>query len=333
MQEALKLSKYLTPILGLSTKKNYINNLRINQPKEGVLFYNFINDTIERKSKRMGVGYKDSYYTLIHHIRKFSGLNNVDIFTNSVNEEFLDDFIIYLQEENLKLNYIKSILSLTKTMVRKAAVYGYAVDSTYDDVNVEDEDTFSVYLSMNEITRIYFFQGLTKKQQRIRDLFVVGCLTALRYSDYSTLSIQDFDKDFITKITKKTNKKVILPIHDYVREIYSKYDGEISSGLCIQHFNRYVKMICKKVGLNEPISYSYTRGGKLVTETKEKWQLISSHTARRSAATNMYLTGRLKTFEIMSLTGHTTEKSFFKYIKVTNQNISKQICNDGFFKK
>jgi hypothetical protein len=52
------------------------------------------------------------------------------------------------------------------------------------------------------------------------------------------------------------------------------------------------------------------------TDTKPKYEFISSHTARRSAATNMYLTGRMKTYEIMSLTGHTTEKSFFRYIRV-----------------
>jgi|GEM_PF-2622157 len=51
------------------------------------------------------------------------------------------------------------------------------------------------------------------------------------------------------------------------------------------------------------------------------------------AATNMYLTGRMKTFEIMALTGHTTEKSFFKYIKVNNSDISKQIAGDSYFRK
>ena len=269
----------------------------------------------------------------MYHVNRFSQKEDATIYTNSVNESFLDDFITYLESENLKLTYIKSIVQTIKAMARKAGSYGYAVDCTYDDVVIDDEEAFAVFLSMNEITRIYYFQGLTKKQERIRDLFIVGCLTALRYSDYSTLTKQNFEHDFIVKTTKKTGKKVILPIHDYIREIYNKYDGEVSSGLSIQHFNRYIKMICKKVGIVEDVTYSYTRAGKLATETKPKYILISSHTARRSAATNMYLTGRLKTFEIMSLTGHTTEKSFFKYIKVTNENISKQISGDNFFRK
>jgi len=281
----------------------------------------------------MGISYMANYKTLIYHINKFSQLAEATIYTNSVNEEFLDDFITYLEHENLKLTYIKSIVQTIKSMARKAGSYGYAVDCTYDDVVVDDEEAFSVFLSMNEITRIYYFQGLTKKQQRIRDLFVVGCLTALRYSDYSTLTKQNFDRDFIVKVTHKTGKKVILPIHDYIKEIYEKYDGEISKNLSIQHFNRYIKLICKKVGITETITFSYTRAGKLITESHPKYKLISSHTARRSAATNLYNTGRLKTFEIMSLTGHTTEKSFFKYIKVTNENISKQISGDNFFRK
>jgi integrase len=238
-----------------------------------------------------------------------------------------------MEQPDLKQGYITGLLSLVKSMAKKAGVSGYAIDISYEDVTVDDEESFSVYLSLNEITRIYFFKGLTKYQARIRDLFVVGCMTALRFSDYSTLTRDNFSKDYITKITKKTGKKVILPIHDYVREIFTRYDGEISPGITNQHFNRYIKKICNLVGLNEQITFNYTKGGKLITETKEKWELITSHTARRSAATNMYLTGRLKTYEIMSLTGHTTEKSFFRYIRVTGEDISKHLAGDNFFRK
>lgn len=89
----------------------------------------------------------------------------------------------------------------------------------------------------------------------------------------------------------------------------------------------------KQIGINDTIIYNYTKGGELITKQVEKWQLISSHTARRSAATNLYLTGRMKTYEIMALTGHTTEKNFFKYIKVTKDDIARTISNDMFFKK
>lgn len=313
--------------------KNYINRYNSGMPKEGVLFVDFIRQTAAKKAKRMSQSYLKSYNTIIYHINRFSELNDAVIFTNSVNEDFLDDFIIYLENCELKANYIKNIIGLVKAMAAKAGSYGFAVDPTYDNVDIDSEDTFNVYLSMNEITRIYYFKGLTFKQQRIRDLFVVGCLTALRYSDYSTLTRDNFQGNAIVKITKKTGKKVIIPVHDYVREIYNKYEGEISSGLSVQHFNRYIKQICKTIGLDDPITFTCTKGGKQTTETKLKYELISSHTARRSAATNMYLTGRMKTFEIMSITGHTTEKSFFKYIKISTDDISNHLATDYFFKK
>jgi len=326
MNTALKL------VHNANGKRDYINRLIQSEPKTGVLFVDFIDQTVLRKAKRMGASYVKGYNTLVNHLKAFAEEYEADIFTNSVGEDFMDDFILYLQEKDLRQTYIITLLSLVKAMAAKAAKYGYAVDSSYDDVTVDPEEIFTVYLSMNEITRIYYFKGLTKKQERIRDLFIVGCLTALRYSDYSTLTKENFTKDYIVKITKKTGKKVTIPLHNYVREIYTKYDGEVSPGLSLQHFNRYIKKICQRVGFTEEIVFHYTKGGKLVTETKQKWEMISSHTARRSAATNLYQTGRIKTYEIMALTGHTTEKSFFRYIRTSDEDKARQIAGDNFFR-
>lgn len=67
--------------------------------------------------------------------------------------------------------------------------------------------------------------------------------------------------------------------------------------------------------------------------TKQKWELISSHTARRSGATNLYNTGRIRINEIMQVTGHTTEKSFMRYIKNSKQDNARKMAGDGFFRK
>lgn len=223
-----------------------------------------------------------------------------------------------------------------QSMVRKASQYNYAVDTTYDEVDIRPEETFAVFLSMNEITRIYYYKFTQDKRhtkERMRDLFVIGCLTALRYSDYSSLTVENFQGDYIVKRTKKTNVTVKVPMHDYIKEIIAKYNGGIPRSYCIQHFNKALKLIMKEIGLTDKITFSYTKGGQLQTDTKEKWELISSHTARRSAATNMYLTGRMKTLEIMKLTGHKTESCFFQYIRLTNDDTARAISGDMFFRK
>jgi integrase len=249
----------------------------------------------------------------------------------------LDDFIIYLEEQGLRHNTIVGYIEKIQSLVRRASQYNYAVDNTYDEIDLLAEPTNAVFLSMNEITRIYYYkfekQDKRKAKERIRDLFVIGCLTALRYSDYSTLTKDNLQNGYIVKRTKKTNVDVKVPAHDYVKEIFAKYGGNIPNGLCIQYVNKYLKVIMKEIGLNDPITFSYTKGGKLITVTREKWELISSHTARRSAATNMYLTGRMKTFEIMKLTGHKTEQNFFRYIRLTSEDTARSISGDNFWRK
>jgi integrase len=255
-----------------------------------------------------------------------------DIYTDSINEDFIDDFILYLEGEDLRMNYINGLLALVKSMVSKAGKAGYAVDPSFDIVEYDHEESFSIALSIIEIARIYYFIGLTRFQERIRDFFILSCLTALRFSDYSTLTEENFGKENLTKMTQKTKKKVVIPLHQIVKDIHAKYDGDITLNKSSQYFNRAIKQICKKVGLDDPITYSYTKGGKYITETKPKWQLVKSHTGRRSMATNLKLTGRISTHEIMSLLGHSNESTTNKYLKITKEDDARSIGGDSYFR-
>lgn len=318
-------------------RKDYINHFRQDKPLEGVYFTGFAREVLEKRSRRKPEHYAAIYDAIMKHIDAFSKEFDCDIFTNSVTGEFLDDFIIYLEDQGLRHNTIVGYIRKIQTLVRRASQYNYAVDNTYDEIDLKCEPTNAVFLSMNEIARIYYYnfekQDKRKAKERIRDLFVVGCLTALRYSDYSTLTKDNFQGDYLVKRTKKTNVDVKIPLHAYVKEIYAKYGGVIPCKLCIQYVNKYLKVIMKEIGLNDLVTYSFTKGGKLITVTRKKWELISSHTARRSAATNMYLTGRMTTLEIMRLTGHRTEQNFFRYIRLTNEDTARSISGDIFFRK
>lgn len=318
-------------------RKNYINNFRSCKPIEGIYFADFMLDVVAKRARRRSGEYHQIYNAIIKHINDFSSLFDCDIFTNSITEDFLEDFISYLEDQGLKHNTIKGYIEKMQSMVRKAIQYNYAVDPTFEEIELREEETFSVFLSMNDISRIYYYkfqkQDKRRAKEKLRDLFVIGCLTGLRYSDYSTLNPDNFQDDYIVKRTKKTNITVRIPAHDYVKEIFCKWGGNIPNGYNIQYFNSYLKVIMKEIGFNDKFTYSYTQGGELKTVTKEKWELISSHTARRSFATNMYLTGRMKTFDIMKITGHKSETCFFRYIKITNDDVARHLFSDIFFKK
>lgn len=159
--------------------------------------------------------YAAVYDAIIKHINNFSEEFDCDIFTNSVTAEFLDDFIIYLEDQGLRHNTIVGYIQKIQTLVRRASQYNYAVDNTYDEIDLQCEPTNAVFLSMNEITRIYYYkfekQDKRKAKERIRDMFVIGCLTALRYSDYSRLTSQNLVDGYIMIRTKKTNVDVKVP--------------------------------------------------------------------------------------------------------------------------
>ena len=83
-------------------------------------------------------------------------------------------------------------------------------------------------------------------------------------------------------------------------------------------------LLCK--ALKKEVSISFTKGGVLETKVLEKWNLVTTHTARRSFATNQFLNG-VPTLSIMAITGHKTEKAFMKYIKVTPDDHAKIMAN------
>ena len=85
-----------------------------------------------------------------------------------------------------------------------------------------------------------------------------------------------------------------------------------------QKFNEYIKEVAKRAGITQLENQTRTSGGKLITEQFPKHDLVTSHTGRRSFATNMYKRG-IPSLTIMSITGHNTEKSFLKYIKVKQE--------------
>ena len=292
----------------------------------------FVQEIINRKKRRNSPSYEFVYTTLVYHLKRFCDHTGTFLFVESVSDRFIDDFIIYLEDQNLKSGYIKHLLTLLRAMVTKAAKYGYMVNPTFDDVDYDADEPFAISLSANQIARIYYYPNLTRLQEQTRDLFIIGCTTALRYSDYSTLTMNNIRDGYLRKKTKKTGADVVMPCHEFLTEIVKKYNG-FPPATTNQNFNRQIKIICKKIGLDDAITITYTKGGKIVSETKPMWQFVGSHTARRSAATNMYLSGRFKIEQIMSYTGHTTEKSLRRYLKVTNEDMAQLMSGDHFWKK
>jgi integrase len=303
-----------------------------NLAKAPILLSEFLSMYLARshRSER----YKKMYQNTMNHVLRFCEINKLDSpLTNEVGIEFCEDFVFYLKSDCRHMqNTVKGHIERLHAILQKAALHGYPVNNTFREVTIQEEEIGAVYLSMTEITRIYYFENLTRSQKEIRDLFVIGCLTGLRYSDYSHLTQNNFieNNSQIRIKTRKTGAVVQLPSHKFVREILEKYAYRIPKPRGIQYFNLAIKQICKMVGLVDTIPYERTIGTEIVRKTFEKWEMISSHTARRSFATNMFLMG-VPPYRIMLITGHRSEKSFFKYVRITREENALVLSNHQFF--
>jgi len=194
-----------------------------------------------------------------------------------------------------------------------------------DDFKIVDEETDAIYLSYEEIGAMYALDlsdDLTL--ELYRDMFVLGCLSGLRYSDFNNLSWNDMRNDLLYKKTKKMDNWVVIPLRKEAKEIFFKHYAQSPPKISNPVFNKYIKLIAKMAGITQLVTFSHKKENKNVIETKPKYEWVTSHTCRRSFCTNEYL---LKTDInlIMRISGHKTHRDFFKYIRVTQEEAALQI--------
>lgn len=283
-----------------------------------------------RNSKRDNK-YKRKYRNLARHLINFEKSRGIEVHSDNFNYAICEDFIIYLKDLGRMHNTIVSIYSSLLHMYRKMNQSGYKVDLSFNDYLINKESTSSTYLSMQEIKHLY---NINVKGERkiVRDLFIIGCLTGMRYSDYSALTYKNIQGNNIIRKTKKTGEVVLIPIHPIIKEIIKDYNGQFPEYTnSMQNFNSILKRLCRDAGFNQPVLWERTVGHNIVRKQIKKFELIGTHTARRSFATNAYLSG-IPTYRIMMLTGHKSEQSFFTYIQISKKENAEILSEYDFFK-
>ena len=187
-------------------------------------------------------------------------------------------------------------------------------------------DEHEISLSEEDINKIHSLK-LSGKEEVVRDVFILQCWTGQRFSDMLSLNkgiVKDTDNGQILEIvqTKRTHR-VAIPLFPVALEILKKYNfnlPEISKNTML----RYLKIIGFKAGLTEDHIVTEDRGGKVTNSIKQRWELIGTHTARRSYISNMLKRG-YDSHLLMKITGHTTEEAFKRYVKVRSEDVASLI--------
>ncbi|SFC07214.1 Phage integrase SAM-like domain-containing protein [Parapedobacter composti] len=271
-----------------------------------------------------------TYRTMLRNVKMFRDAGN-DVSFNALGLEFYEDYREFL---TLTLRYgantVGKHLRTLKAVVNEAREDGFtAAIFSGKRYKVKNESVTNVYLNKGELQRIWELDLSANPTtlERARDLFIIGANTALRFGDWLKLDPSRMVDDIIEVKTQKTGATVAVPINSMVKDVFVKYSDSptgLPKPMTNQELNRYIKTIAKMAKIDEPVEIEKTKAGKRITVTVPKHTLVSSHTARRSGATNMYIEG-IPTLSIMKITGHTTETNFMKYIKLSDKQHARKV--------
>jgi site-specific recombinase XerD len=185
------------------------------------------------------------------------------------------------------------------------------------------EETDAIYITMDQIKEMYAIKKFDLPEQEVvRDMFVIGCFTGMRFSDYSVLDPSAIRNNRLSFIQVKTGAKVTIPIHPIVNEILQKYNYVLPPVPRNNEFNAIIKTVGEKMpSLHVPFTKQITYKRELVEIEKMKYEFLMTHTARRSFCSNEYIRGT-DPMIIMSISGHKSYKSFMRYIKVSGDQFA-----------
>ena len=274
--------------------------------------------TIDYKTKRE---YARTYY----YIQEYEKKRKIRLEFRNIDKMFFNDFVAFLQGLGLSTNTIWHKTVSIKAVMKAANEQELTDNTKYTSFKNVSEESQAIALSEKELDMLAQFDfSKSPRLERTRDLFLIGCWTGLRFSDFTRIKQENIKDNMLTIQQQKTNEFVTIPLHPVFIVIWNKYNGVLPANISNQKFNDNLKDVCREAGLTERVMKSITKGGKKQTTIYEKWQLVSSHTARRSFATNLYKSG-FPSISIMQITGHKTESSFLKYIKVTKEEHAKML--------
>lgn len=271
-----------------------------------------------------------------------------------INKALADHFVSFMEKNGYMVTSINKYIICFKAMIQNAMdqeLHNNLIAlRAFSKKKIQETDKAKeIYLTKAELQALYEMplEGLKDK---VRDVFLVGCYTCQRFSDYARLEQENFTKTakgtkVVRIVQEKTGNDVVIPIlNDNLLHIAEKYGYDIPKVNDVI-LNRYIKQILKELSSTVP---SLARKERTLLTMKERekekqglvsferdnkenvikprYELVSSHTARRSGITNLYLSGNFDTYQMMSISGHRDEKTFYEYIKLSSDEVADSIA-------
>lgn len=332
------------------------------------LLHKFINEAkkgkhLQKNGKRIKTASTRNYYYLELLLTRFSEqqkfkirLKNVTGFSKKQFEdekkywkEFYLEFTAYLYDD---LKHHDNYVGRTVKLLRSFFNYlinekGMNIGFFHRKFYAPAEEVDIVVISPERLNYLMDEKDLEKtlpaELQKVKDVFVFGCMVALRYSDLMALTKSNVEiinnRVYIKVQSKKTQTYTRVKLPDFAITLLNKYSKLYTHRLFPEftkaYFNLKIKLIMQHYGFTEPILRTRQKRGIPVTiykNEKEKKQFrfcdaVTSHTMRRSAITTMLSLG-MNEQTVRQISGHAANsKEFFRYVSFAQTYIDTEIDN------
>jgi len=335
----LSFNDFQTKLHGLierNSKKNLLLGKVSAAPKDTLIGFidQFVQDCekgirLSPKRQKLKPSSISSYKTTQRLIDKFQQQAKIILTLKDFSQSDIDKFSDYLIiSEELAMNtHAKSMMDLLQiikyAVKQKRIPAAKMVELEFD---TRREETDSIYLTEDQIIEMLQIKDFDEPvHEVVRDIFVLGCFTGMRFSDYSSIDTTAIRNNRLEFVQKKTGGKVTIPIHPVVTTILKKYNNTLPAVPENNEFNRIIKLVGEKLpSLHVPFTKQVTYKRERVELVEMKYAFLQTHTARRSFCSNEYLKGT-DPLIIMSISGHKSHKSFTRYIKVSGDQFADKL--------
>ena len=304
-----------------------------------------INKMCEIKS-RSHPKIRQNYRMLVAKLKSIEQEFGCTIMPAMISSVFWNHFVPFLADQKLKYSTIGHVKANLIAVLNWSSKYGVKLNPSYSEVDIPNYIPSKISLTPDEISHIYHFKigqeetySIRSKKVlklrknkietlgKVRDMFVLGCNLGQRYSDLVRISPENFKNGQFSIVQQKTGNKCFVPINQLSIDsritfaILEKYDYRAPYTGDINNYNSYLHELLRHIGEDfmEEVHIDNKINGVITRETKRRYQLISSHSARRSFATINTLRN-IPRSKILRATGHSSEKAFVRYICYDEEN-------------
>lgn len=295
---------------------------------KSVFFSDFIQKYIDNaplhKNQKGGTGLSENTLLIFkqfqHIFSNFEQKTKKKYTLSDISNKTALNFKEFMLKSGYALNTIKLHISKFKVICNYADHLGEKINirtEKIQSVGEKKQEEDIVTLSFEELDRISLLKNLSEPLENAQKWLLLGCEVGQRASDLLKLTPEnikgDGENQYFELKQQKTDKKIFVPLTKRAKKIVSDFPEPIS----YNDFLRSIKIICRLAEIDTPTQGKAKKTKNRVSQATEKpkYELVGTHTCRRSFATNYY--GKIPTSLIKAVTGHATEEMLLAYIGKT----------------